>query len=83
MYNMTDRQSQVLVCLGHGADTARIGRVLDITDNTVKSHVHALMLKFNVGTRLELGIIAIAIMKDNGFVYKDDRVLETRYAVKE
>jgi ATP/maltotriose-dependent transcriptional regulator MalT len=50
---LTDRERDILAKIGHGLPNKRIARTLEISPETVKSHVKRIFLKLAVGTRAE------------------------------
>jgi DNA-binding NarL/FixJ family response regulator len=52
-YGLTAREEDVLAALSRGLSLAEIGHELQISRQTVKSHVHHLYLKLDVHNRLE------------------------------
>jgi DNA-binding NarL/FixJ family response regulator len=62
--HLTERELEVLQCLARGLSNKAIAKTLEISENTVKFHVNALLEKFGVGTRTEVVIKAI----QNGLV---------------
>jgi len=57
--NLTSAQSRVLVLLARGQSNKAIGNALDISDNTVRAHVSAILRALNVTNRTEAVSIAI------------------------
>ncbi|MTD14762.1 response regulator [Nakamurella sp. YIM 132087] len=55
---LTDRETEVLVQLGHGMSNAEIGRTLFMSEATVKTHVSRLLDKVQAGNRVQLAIVA-------------------------
>ena len=62
--HLTGRELEVLQQLAEGLSNKAIARRLEISENTVKFHVNALLEKFGVGSRTEVVIRAI----QNGLV---------------
>ncbi|MDA3648678.1 response regulator transcription factor [Saccharopolyspora indica] len=56
---LTQRQQDVLELLVQGATNRRIGRVLHITEQTVKAHLHMIYRKLGVADRTEAVVIAM------------------------
>ena len=48
---LTAREREVLAMIGQGFTNKRIARILEISPETVKSHVKRIFLKLAVGTR--------------------------------
>ena len=62
--DLTPREQDVLQHLAAGLSNKAIAKTLDISENTVKFHVAALLDKFGVGSRTEVVVRAIQL----GFV---------------
>lgn len=56
---LTPRQRQVLELLVQGSTNRRIGRVLEITEQTVKAHLYVLYQKLGAADRTEAVLIAL------------------------
>ncbi|MEV4252177.1 response regulator transcription factor [Spirillospora sp. NPDC049652] len=56
---LTGREHQVLVLLGAGITNRGIARHLDISDRTVRNHVHAIFGKLGVHSRTEAALVAV------------------------
>lgn len=56
---LTERQRDVLHLLVEGATTAEIARRLHISIGTVRTHVHAVLTKLHVRSRLEAAAFAV------------------------
>jgi len=56
--SLTPREREVLVLLEGGEGTGVIARHLAISRNTVKTHVHNILAKLDVGSRLEAAALA-------------------------
>lgn len=52
--NMTSRETEVMKFLGNGMSNKEIGNKMQISTYTVKSHIHNIMEKLSVHTRLEI-----------------------------
>lgn len=52
--NMTTRESEVIQFLGDGMTNKEIGSEMQISTYTVKSHIHNIMEKLSLHTRLEI-----------------------------
>ena len=50
---LTAREREVLAMIGQGFTNKRVARILEISPETVKSHVKRIFLKLAVGTRAE------------------------------
>ncbi|MGL4608368.1 MAG: response regulator transcription factor [Trueperaceae bacterium] len=57
--DLTARELEVLQRLAEGMSNKSIAKTLNISENTVKFHINALLEKFNVGSRTEVVIKAI------------------------
>lgn len=61
-YQLTQRQTDVLIELGKGLSNKEIARVLDISPSTVKVHVAAILKELDAKNRT----VAVAMAKDMG-----------------
>ncbi|WP_454817927.1 response regulator [Labrys neptuniae] len=61
---LTPRQYEVLDQLGRGYSNKVIGRHLNLSENTVRVHVQALLAAFNVASRAE----AVAVARERGLM---------------
>ena len=55
---LTDRESEVLRCLGEGMSNAQIGRKLYLSEATVKGYVSRLLVKLDCANRTQAGLLA-------------------------
>lgn len=55
---LTDREFQVFVLLGKGMSNRRISSELGVSEATVRVHVHHVMAKLRVESRLQAGLVA-------------------------
>lgn len=62
--HLTTRQQQVLNLASKGCSNKVIGRTLDIAENTVRVHIQAILLYFNVATRAE----AVCVARSRGLI---------------
>ena len=58
---LTARERDVLVMISRGLSNKRIARDLNISPETVKSHVKRIFLKLAVGTRAEAAFRAVSL----------------------
>jgi DNA-binding NarL/FixJ family response regulator len=56
--NLTEREQQVLACLGEGLSNAQIARRLHLTEATVKGYVSRTMVKLQCDNRTQAGLLA-------------------------
>jgi len=55
---LTQRQQQVLLCLGRGLSNKEIAAELDVSDSTVKLHINNLMRVLDVDNRTQIVLMA-------------------------
>lgn len=55
---LSPRETEILTRVGHGASNKEIARALAIAESTVKIHVQHLLRKLEVGSRVQLAVIA-------------------------
>ncbi|MFD1044864.1 response regulator transcription factor, partial [Kibdelosporangium lantanae] len=55
---LTDREREVLVCLGEGLSNQEIGKRLFIGETTVKTHVSRVLTKLDLKSRVQAAILA-------------------------
>ena len=56
---LTERESEVLRLLAQGKANKEIARLLDIGENTVKTHVRRILVKLNMQSRTQAAIFAL------------------------
>ncbi|AXK32417.1 DNA-binding response regulator [Streptomyces armeniacus] len=56
--DLTDRETEVLKCLGEGLSNARIAQRLHLTEATVKGYVSRLLVKLDCANRTQAGLLA-------------------------
>ncbi|MBR0753314.1 response regulator transcription factor [Bradyrhizobium jicamae] len=61
---LTDRERQIMRLVSEGLSNKEIGRRLNITDGTIKVHLHHIFQKLEISNRTVLAAIAIA--QDDG-----------------
>ncbi|GEL98878.1 response regulator [Cellulomonas terrae] len=57
--DLTARERDVLACLGAGMSNAEIGRALEITEATTKTHVTRVLAKLGCTSRLQAALVAV------------------------
>jgi DNA-binding NarL/FixJ family response regulator len=57
-HNLTPREQEVLRLVGEGKRNPEIAHALDISENTVKTHISSLMRKLGIDDRLQLALYA-------------------------
>ncbi|HUH98509.1 MAG TPA: response regulator transcription factor [Anaerolineales bacterium] len=62
--NLTEREQQVLLHVSHGAPDKEIAETLNISLNTVKTHIRNILAKLQVNTRRE----AAKVARDKGLL---------------
>ncbi|OZM73202.1 DNA-binding response regulator [Amycolatopsis antarctica] len=55
---LTERETEVLICLGEGLSNAQIGKRLHLTEATVKGYVSRMLVKLDCANRTQAGLIA-------------------------
>ncbi|MBB2915149.1 DNA-binding NarL/FixJ family response regulator [Streptosporangium becharense] len=55
---LTDREMEVLACLGKGLSNAQIARRLFLSEATVKSYVSRMLVKLGLSNRTQAGLLA-------------------------
>ncbi|WP_239145932.1 response regulator [Actinoplanes couchii] len=56
--DLTQREVEVLTCLGEGLPNAGIGARIGVTEATVKGHVSRLLVKLDCANRTQAGLLA-------------------------
>jgi DNA-binding NarL/FixJ family response regulator len=56
--DLTERETEVLACLGEGLSNAQIARQLHLTEATVKGYVSRLLVKLQCANRTQAGLLA-------------------------
>jgi two-component system nitrate/nitrite response regulator NarL len=57
---LTDREHQIVRMVSQGLSNKEIGRRLNITDGTIKVHLHHIFQKLEIGNRTALAALAIS-----------------------
>ncbi|MCS7484558.1 response regulator [Umezawaea endophytica] len=55
---LTERETEVLTCLGEGLSNQQIGKRLHISETTVKTHVSRVLTKLDLRSRVQAAILA-------------------------
>ncbi|GAA2810699.1 response regulator transcription factor [Saccharopolyspora taberi] len=55
---LTDREREVLICLGQGMSNAQIGDALFLSEATVKGYVSRMLVKLECSNRTQAGLLA-------------------------
>jgi len=56
--DLTEREREVLACLGRGLPNARIARTLHLSEATIKGYVSRLLVKLGCANRTQAGLLA-------------------------
>ena len=59
--DLTQREREVLLLLARGLTYDEIGRLLDVSINTVRTHVRAVYAKLGVGNKTEAAIAGLRL----------------------
>ena len=70
---LTDRERQIMRLVSEGLSNKEIGRRLNITDGTIKVHLHHIFQKLEISNRTLLAALAIS-HKDGAGVPRGNRV---------
>lgn len=65
---LTDRENQIMRLVSEGLSNKEIGRRLNITDGTIKVHLHHIFQKLQISNRTVLAALAIAYDERAGFL---------------
>ena len=57
---LTDRERQIMRLVSEGLSNKEIGRRLNITDGTIKVHLHNIFQKLEINNRTVLATLAIS-----------------------
>lgn len=58
---LTDRERQIMSLVSEGLSNKKIGRRLNIADNTIKVHLHHIYQKLEISNRTVLAALAIRL----------------------
>jgi two-component system nitrate/nitrite response regulator NarL len=58
---LTEREQQIMLLVSEGLSNKEIGRRLDITDGTIKVHLHHIFQKLEISNRTMLAALAISL----------------------
>lgn len=72
--DLTERETEVLRLVAHGAANKEIARCLGISEKTVKSHVASILDKLNLVSRTQAALFAVR----SGLVHADENLEEVR-----
>jgi two-component system nitrate/nitrite response regulator NarL len=67
---LTDRERQIMRLVSEGLSNKEIGRRLNITDGTIKVHLHHIFQKLDIGNRTALAALAISRSDTAGSLYR-------------
>ena len=71
---LTQREKEILLYLARGSSNAEIAAKLSVSTATVRSHVHHLLGKLDLGTRTQ----AVAVAYESGLLSRVEREFEDR-----
>ena len=74
---LTDRERQIMRLVSGGLSNKEIGRRLNITDGTIKQHLHNIYQKLEISNRTVLAALAIS-QNDRGVAPRVNQVSGTR-----
>ena len=63
---LTDRERQIMALVSEGLSNKGIGRVLNITDGTIKVHLHSIFRKLEISNRTVLAIFVLRSLRSLG-----------------
>ena len=72
-HHLTPREQEVLRLVGEGKRNPEIAHALDISENTVKTHISSLMRKLAIDDRLQLALYAARGAGSRGWPAGNDR----------
>jgi DNA-binding NarL/FixJ family response regulator len=65
--NLTDRETEILSRVAHGRMNKQIAQELQVSEQTIKNHITAILRKLNVKNRFE----AVSVAVKQGFIHTD------------
>jgi two-component system nitrate/nitrite response regulator NarL len=74
---LTDRERQIMRLVSEGLSNKEIGRRLNISDGTIKQHLHHVYQKLEISNRTVLAALAIS-QNDRGVLPRVNQVSRTR-----
>jgi two-component system nitrate/nitrite response regulator NarL len=66
MTTLTERERQIAGLVSEGLSNKGIGRVLNITDGTIKVHLHSIFRKLEISNRTVLAIFVLRSLRSLG-----------------
>jgi two-component system nitrate/nitrite response regulator NarL len=64
---LTDRERQIVQLVSEGLSNKEIGRRLNLTDGTIKVHLHRIFQKLELGNRTALAALALSQKEDANY----------------
>ena len=56
--SLTERERQILGCLAQGASNREMANLLNMSESTVKAHLHRIMRRFDFSSRVQAAVFA-------------------------
>ncbi len=56
---LSPREREIIVMLAHGSSNKEIGRVLNLSESTIKIHVQGILRKLNLAKRVQAAVYAV------------------------
>jgi|GEM_PF-1791431 len=59
LHKLTGRERDVIIALARGLSNKQIGKELDLAESTVKIHIHGILRKLRVTSRLQAAVFVV------------------------